>query len=283
MIIDMRLRPPWKSIPSLAVYNFPPDGYAPEIKGAERPRSATERSMDLLFQEMDEAGIRCGVVMGRLADEQYGTIANEDIYELVDAYPNRFVGFPGVDSVRPRESLDELRQVAQHPKMPGVHLEPMGAAPARAADDRVYYPLYAEAERLGVIVAISGGGLMGPDFSYVDPIAIQRVARDFPGLTLIMCHGGWPWVHQAIAIAYSCPNVYVSPDMYMIYPEMPGGLEYVRAANLLLEDRIVFGTAYPTRPLPESVKDFHRLPFRDDHVKYKVLYATAARLLGLEN
>ena len=119
MIIDMRLRPPWKSIPSLAVYNFPPGSYAPEIKGAARPRSATERSMDLLIQEMDEAGIRWGVVMGRLADEQYGTIANEDIYELVEAYPNRFVGFPGVNSVRPRESLDELRQVAQHPKMPG--------------------------------------------------------------------------------------------------------------------------------------------------------------------
>ena len=30
-------------------------------------------------------------------------------------------------------------------------------------------------------------------------------------------------------------------------------------------------------------KDFHRLPFRDDRVKQKVLYATAARLLELEN
>ena len=75
----------------------------------------------------------------------------------------------------------------------------------------MYYPLYAEAERLGIIAAISGGGLMGPDYTYVNPIAIQRVARDFPGLTPIMCHGGWPWYIKqlqllTLAPTYMCPR-----------------------------------------------------------------------------
>jgi len=238
--------------------------------------------MDLLLEEMDDADVQWGVVMGRQADESFGRVPNEDIYELVEAYPDRFMGFPALDGGRPRDAVDEIHKVAEHSRMPGVHLEPMGTQPARRADDRTFYPLYAEAERLNVIFAITGGGIMGPDYTYVDPIAIQRVAKDFPGLTLIMCHGGWPWVHQALAVAFACPNVYVSPDMYLTYPDMPGALEYVRAANLLLEDRLMFGTAYPTRPLRNSVEVFHQLPFRDDRVRRKVLHDTAARLLGLD-
>lgn len=283
MIIDMRLRPPWKGFLKLGVFNYRTGTHAPEILGVERPPSATQRSMDLLFQEMDRAGIATGVMTGRQAVEPFGRVPNEDIYELADKYPGRLIGFPALDVSRPRDALSELRKAASDPRIPGIHLEPMGALPPRRADDRALYPLYAEAELSKLIVAISGGGTMGPDFTYVDPIAIQHVANDFPSLTVVMCHGGWPWVNQALAVAYSCPNVYVSPDMYLIVPDMPGSLEYVRAANYFLEDRLLFGTAYPARPLQESVDFFLSLPFRDDTVVQKVLFSNAARLLGLTN
>lgn len=280
MIIDMRLRPPWKGFLGLSVFNYAPGAYAPEILGVDRPRSAVERSMDALFREMDEAGIVAGVMTGRQAIAPFGRVPNDDIYELAELYPDRLIGLPALDVSRPREALPELRRAASHAFVRGVHLEPMGAQPARKADDRALYPLYAEAERLGLIAAISGGGTMGPDYTYVDPIAIQHVAKDFSELKIVMCHGGWPWVNQALAVAYSCPNVYVSPDMYLIVPNMPGSLEYVRAANFFLEDRLLFGTAYPARPLRESVATFQELPFRDDRVRQKVLYTNAAALLG---
>jgi len=282
MIIDMRLRPPWKGFLSLSVFNYAPGAYAPEILGVNRPRSAIERSMDLLFEEMEQSGIVAGVMTGRQAVEPFGRVPNDDIYELAELYPGRLIGLPALDVGRPREAMAELHRAAEHSLITGVHLEPMGASPAHKADDRALYPLYAEAESVGLIVAISGGGTMGPDFTYVDPIAIQHVAKDFPGLKLVLCHGGWPWVNLALAVAYSCPNVYISPDMYMIVPNMPGALEYVRAANFFLEDRLLFGTAYPARPLRESVAAFHELPFRDDKVKEKVLYANAASLFRLQ-
>ena len=61
---------------------------------------------------------------------------------------------------------------------------------------------------------------------------------------------------------------------------MPGSLEYVRAANYYLRDRLIFGTAYPARPMVESVEHFHRLPF-DEDVKPSVLYHNAARIFGI--
>ena len=61
-------------------------------------------------------------------------------------------------------------------------------------------------------------------------------------------------------MAQDCANVHLSPDMYLNVPNTPGSLEYVRAANFYLRDRLLFGTAYPSRPMVESVEQFHRLP-----------------------
>jgi predicted TIM-barrel fold metal-dependent hydrolase len=87
-------------------------------------------------------------------------------------------------------------------------------------------------------------------------------------------------VHQALAVAYDCANVCLSPDMYLNVPNMPGNLEYVRAANYYLKERLIFGTAYPARPMVESIQHFHMLPF-DEEVKPYVLGRNAARIFGL--
>jgi predicted TIM-barrel fold metal-dependent hydrolase len=68
--------------------------------------------------------------------------------------------------------------------------------------------------------------------------------------------------------------------MYLNVPNMPGSLEYVRAANYYLRERLIFGTAYPARPMVESIEHFHRLPF-DEDVKPLVLYQNAARIFGI--
>jgi hypothetical protein len=61
---------------------------------------------------------------------------------------------------------------------------------------------------------------------------------------------------------------------------MPCARTYVDAANCYLADRMLFGTAYPTRPLDESVEDFLGMGWSPTIVD-KILYDNAARLLGL--
>jgi predicted TIM-barrel fold metal-dependent hydrolase len=39
-------------------------------------------------------------------------------------------------------------------------------------------------------------------------VPIDRIACDFPDLTLI-CHHGWPWPHEAAAVAWKHKNVYL--------------------------------------------------------------------------
>ncbi|MFP6870221.1 MAG: hypothetical protein VCE91_12920 [Nitrospinota bacterium] len=74
-----------------------------------------------------------------------------------------------------------------------------------------------------------------------------------------------------IGVPYICPNVYISSDMYLTMEEMPGAEKDVHAANLFLEYKLLFGTAYLLRSLRQSVQQFHRLPFKDEKVMEKVL------------
>jgi uncharacterized protein len=93
-------------------------------------------------------------------------------------------------------------------------------------------------------------------------------------------HAAWPNVMPMMEVAFLCDNVFVSPDLYMNGINTPGAQEYVKAAHFFLGDRLLFGTAYPSRPLKESVEAFMQWDF-DPQVRKKVFYENAARLLGL--
>ena len=62
---------------------------------------------------------------------------------------------------------------------------------------------------------------------------------------------------------------------------MPFAGEFVNAGNMFLEDRLLFGSAYPVRAVAECVETFQRLPFKSEAVKQKILYGNAAKLFRL--
>ena len=107
-----------------------------------------------------------------------------------------------------------------------------------------------------------------------------QVAKDFPKLKIVISHGARPAVMPVMEVAFLCENVYLSPDLYMNGVNTPGAQEYVKAAHFFLGDRLLFGTAYPSRPLKESVEAFMQWDF-DPKVRDKVLYENAARLLNM--
>ena len=82
-------------------------------------------------------------------------------------------------------------------------------------------------------------------------------------------------------MAFVCGNVWVSPDLYMVGTNSPGAAEYVKAANFYLSDRVLFGTAYPSRSLVESVATFNDWTF-EAGVKEHVLGRNALRLMHMD-
>ena len=277
-IIDFRLRPPALGFLSSRIYAAPEnrDSYTRRL-GFSPVISAQKLSMDLLFQEMDAAGITTGVAVGRTT-ATLGSIPNADIAEIVATHPRHFAGAGSVDPLRRREALSEL-EAMRKAGLRAVNIEPGVLAPATYMDDRRLYPFYAwcEDNRFPVIV-MSGGGA-GPDITYSAPEHIDRVLADFPELTIVSSHGNWPWVHEILSIAFRRPNLYLCPDMY--WPRLPGSEDYTRAANSFLSERMLFGTAYPFCPLVEYVNWFTALPIAPAAME-NILWRNAARVLNLD-
>ena len=95
MLIDFRVRPPYKTNLTTSLYNKPAPSPDPTkqsifLIGKERVPSAEARSIELFMQEMDETETERAVIMGRKADE-YGSVDNDEIDELARAYPGRFI------------------------------------------------------------------------------------------------------------------------------------------------------------------------------------------------
>lgn len=277
-IIDFRTRPPALSFLDARIYTRPDirDRFTRQI-GYEPAPSAEQKSLELYFKEADEAGIGLGVCVGRNT-AVLGAVSNADVALLAKQYPGKFHPVGSIESPTIRGMLAQYQEMLDL-GVRVLNLEPGVWGQPLYADDRLLYPLYERCEAEGIVVLIMTGGNAGPDLTYTNPEHIDRVAADFPNLQIVATHGNWPHVQEIIHVAFRRPNLWISPDMYL-NDSLPGLAEYVKAAQGFLQDRFLFGTAYPMAPMVEYTRWFTALPIPPAAMD-KILHANAKRLLGL--
>lgn len=280
MIIDFRLRPATRGFLNMHIFkNQDRIARWSGNLGMTPPPSAKQGDFALMLEEMDAAGVTMGVIPGRQANAFMGNVFNDDIMAIVKEYPKHFIGVAGIDPSNPSAAIDEIDRVVVNGPLVGVGIEPGVLPTPLYCDDRRIYPVYEHCQRHAIPMLIMGGGGNGPDLSHSNPEHIDRVCGDFPGLTVINTHGGYPWVQQICFVAFKRPNLYLCPDMYMF--NVPGVADYVAAANTFLSERMLFGTAYPFIGFKEGVEHFCSLPFRKD-VLPRLLYKNAIAALKLD-
>ncbi len=298
-VIDFRCRPPipaqkllfdiklgrlkWKNkfvcVPAMAT-------------SASMYKVGTEEGLDLLFREMDEAGVDKIVVPGRnianppkavlqLSGTDRINVTDEMMIDLAHRFDNRAVGLHGIDVELPAEAaVAAIDTALEVHGMAGAVMEigySTGAdgQPLKANDPRLY-PIYETMVKHDKLLMYMSGIYAGHDIGANDWPPLDRVMQDFPDLKLVLAHGGYPRVLDAVALAVKHPNFYLSPDIYCFFP---GGRLYVEAIEML-PDQFVFASAYPFGPLKESVELSMQFPLSDE-VMEKYMYGNAARLLEL--
>ena len=245
--------------------------------GASLPRSFAESSLNIFFDEMTEAGITKALIVGRKHEGVPGfNASNEFIASLCQEYPDKFLGIAGIDVTEPREGRKKTEKYVEEQGFKGVAIEPEPAY----VDDKRMYPIYAKCEELDAIVYLTLSALASPDLWYSSPVLVSHIAKDFPDMKIAVAHACWPWAREMCGVAYRHPNVYVLPDLYL-HSRAPGWENYVQAANLFLQDQLIFGTAYPLRPLKQSVDEASSLPFKNRETLKKYLYSNAAQLFKI--
>ncbi|HSV81389.1 MAG TPA: amidohydrolase family protein [Ramlibacter sp.] len=277
MIIDFRIRPPVGGFRDTLMYSAGErrDGFTRTV-GFEPSVAAQKQSMDLLLQEMDQAEVDRGVVVGRLAGT-LGSVSNEDVQRIVQAHPNRFIGAASFDPTR-RIGACQTIDNALEAGFKLINIEPGSYPIPMHADDRRLYPIYAHCEDRQVPVIMMVGGTAGPDLSYSDPVRTDRVLADFPNLKVVVAHGGWPWVTEILHIAFRRTNMYLSPDMY--FSRMPGWEQYVAAADTFLSERMLYASSFPFCPVKDYKNWFETLPIKPENLA-KVMGGNAKKLLGM--
>jgi uncharacterized protein len=231
-----------------------------------------ERNMlAVVFNIDDEAG------MGRRR------LGPGDLLKAAAANPDVLIPFGSVDPHKGKLAVREAREQIEA-GVRGFKFHPN--TQAFWPNDRDCYPIYEVIQEAGLIslfhsgttgigAGMPGGG--GIRLKYSEPMAVDDVAADFPGMNIILAHPSFPWQDEALAIAVHKPNVYIDLSGWSpkYFPE-----NLIRYTNTLLRDKMLFGSDYPLITPDRWLDDFAKLAIRDE-VRPLVLKENAARLLGL--
>jgi uncharacterized protein len=257
----------------------------PHLAATERYfRNAPERkSIDQVAEEYRDRDV-LGVVLDwddhSVTDRPW--LGNEFMAGLAERFPGTLMGFGSVD---PHDdgALDEMRRAADlglkglkfHPTMQAFH-----------PGEGRFYPLWARAQELGLVVLFHTGtcgigagtpGAGGTKIRYSHPGFLDDVGADFPEVTWIAAHFGWPWFQECLAIALHKANVWIELSGWAPKYLPP---EVVREAGKRLNDRTLFGSDYPFIDLDRWFREFDDLGYPDD-ARRAILAGNASRLLRL--
>ena len=245
----------------------PPQPSAQEVADYYRER----RMLAVIFNVDDEAG------MGRRR------LGNGEVLKVARANPDVLIPFASVDPHKGKLAVREARELVQQ-GVKGFKFHPN--TQAFWPNDRSFYPLYEVIAEAGLIAlfhsgttgigaGMPGGG--GVRLKYSNPMAIDDVAADFPGLDIILAHPSFPWQEEALAISVHKPNVYIDLSGWSpkYFPEI-----LVQYINTRLSHKMLFGSDYPLITPDRWLADFEKLPIKDE-VKPLVLRENAIRLLKL--
>jgi uncharacterized protein len=211
--------------------------------------------------------------------------SNDYVAAMRKRHPERIIqGWASVDPWKGEEALREARHAIEDLQMLGFHFHPiMGRY---AVNDGRLYPLFELIASLGVPVMIDVGttgrgagtpGGMGSILRHAHPSAIDQLAADFPNLTIVAAHPGWPWTDEMTAVALHKGNVFWELSGWA--PKyFPAQLKVDIRARL--KDKIMFGSDYPSIPYDRLFREWQELGYSDD-VMERIFHANAERVLGL--
>lgn len=225
-----------------------------------------------------ENGVDYGVILAELSPVTTGICTNEYVREFCRGR-EKLIPFASINPYLAEGGGTGTlaRRLLQQDGFRGLKLYP--TYNYFYPNDRLVYPIYAVAEEMGVPVMLHTGSSIfkGARLKYGDPLFLDDVAVDFPGLKIVLVHSGRGlWYNNAFFLARLHENVYMEiaglpPQKLLDYfPELE------RNAG-----KIIFGSDWPGVPgIKANIETIRRLPLKEE-TKEKILGGNAARLLGI--
>jgi predicted TIM-barrel fold metal-dependent hydrolase len=221
-------------------------------------------------------------VLGKAEND---TLTNEEIAELAADNADVLIPFASIDPARGAAGVAMARRLITEHRVRGFKFHP--SAQGFYPNDRLAYPLYELIAEHGLIALFHtghtgvgagtpGGG--GIRLKYSNPMYIDDLAVDFPGMKIILAHPSFPWVDEALSMALHKPDVYIDLSGWSPKYFPPQLVQY---ANTLLRNKMLFGTDFPMITPERWLSDFEKIAIRDE-VRPLILKHNATRLFNLK-
>ena len=265
-IIDFRVRVPEALCPKIEKPKENSTQYDAVLSIADKYQQA--QTVEDLLSQMDSSGVDHAVVH---AEHEHGDVAdelNQAVAGMVKKHPDRFTGI-GTISLENFSIPRALKQIEQCAELGFIGLSIEPAFFGMTLDDKKLYPIYAKAMEMKLLVALHTGINYTTNQSMAgeNPMLLDEIACDFPGLTLVASHGGWPWINVMVAVARKHPQVYI--EFGGIAPKyvaaQGGGWEVMFSfMNSVLKDQIRYATDWPTMDHKRTVAEWACIDLKPD-------------------
>lgn len=242
--------------------------------GARVPE--VEPPVDGTLSAMDAGGVDLGL-LSAWHGPAGPLISNDEVANVVAAHPERFAGVAAVDLARPMDAVRELRRAVRELGFVALRVVPWlwGWPPS----DRRYYPLYAECIELDIPFCTQVGHTgplrtseTGRPVPYLDDVAL-----DFPELTVVAGHIGYPWTEEMVAVARKHDHVYIDTSAYTVRRYPPELVRYLAGDG---RSKVLFGSNFPMISPAHALDGLDELGL-DAPTRELFLGATAARVFRL--
>jgi uncharacterized protein len=198
-----------------------------------------------LDELMEAEGVDHALLLCEYSPKATGIQPVEDLLPVVAHNPQRFAFLANVNPHLHHPIAGELaRQVGLGAVGLKVHPVHGGFSPA----DPMLYPAYqvCAQEDLPVVVHCGTSSFPGSDNTMASPDLLLPVLRDFPGLTVVLAHGGRGWWYEAAAsLAMLHDTVWI--ELSGLPPQRLADY-YARFELDRLARKFIFGTDWPGVP-----------------------------------
>jgi len=171
---------------------------------------------------------------------------NKTLAEYVSKHKTKMVGFAALEPRDNKTNVNYLQSIKDKLGLKGVVLYcsvcNMHPAHSRAMK------FYESAQELGLPVFFhNGGASIKTDaiLNYTQPYLLDEVAREFPGLKIIIANMGLPFIEQTLSMVSKHKNVYADltirpKNVWQTYNTVVAAHEYG------VMDKLLFGSGFPS-------------------------------------
>jgi len=198
----------------------------------------------------------------------------DEVYGTIKDYPDRLIGIAPYHPFKIMESVENIERSVKEYGFKGVYAHTLGHGVP--PNHRSMYPCYSKCVEMGIPFSIQlGHSLEVLPSDPGRPIHLDQVALDFPELTIIGSHTGWPWCEELIALAWKHPNVYLDISAHLPKYLEPSIVKFMDSRG---RKKCLFGTN--GIGLARCKEQFMELSIRDE-TKQAVLRDNAMRVFKL--